>query len=100
MKKKKQISEVVVDNDTWIDRISASQVSFGGRNGHVDCMREWAVKEFGSQAVALMSDGAIEKEILKADYLPIRVNGEHGLEDDGVFLIKKELLKALPCFSR
>lgn len=102
MKKKinKAVESEAVASDSWIDGVSSREVSFGGRNGHVDAMRAWAIKEFGSDAVALMGDCAIEKKILEAGYLPVHINGDHNFEYDCVFLIKKAVLKTLPCFSR
>ena len=87
----------------WIDEITHgnnSSLSFGRRTGHVACMRSWAVAEFGMEKVALMSDRDIENEIVEKGYLPIVINGDDDFKDDGVFLIKKEELRKLPCFSR
>jgi hypothetical protein len=83
----------------WLDELDRSEVTIGRRTGHCVDMRKWALKEFKDKVVD-MTDEEIFSLILDSGYVPIRVNGDCNLEDDGVFLIKRDELKNLPCFSR
>lgn len=102
IEKQETTNEPKLNSALWLDEISPNsrEISFGGRTGHYTCMRNWAVSLFGIELVAYMSDEDIKREILAKGYLPIRVNGDSNLEDDGVFLIKKEELRKLPYFCR
>lgn len=95
--------EKKLNSAAWVDEITHgnnSNLCFGRRTGHIVCMRAWAISEFGVEKVAYMSDNDIEREIVEKGYLPIVINGDDDFKDDGVFLIKKEELRKLPCFSR
>jgi len=99
VKKGSKRKSPALNNAGWLNDLDTTEVTIGRRNGHSNALREWAEKKYG-KTIRAKSDTHIIEKLLSDGLVPVRVNGDHNLEDDGVFLIKKEVLRRAPCFSR
>ena len=74
--------------------------SYGMYVGQSRSAREIAIKKYGIEKVALMSDMDIEKEFKKEGLIPMQIALDGGCDCEMVYLVPIELLDTLECLSR
>lgn len=74
--------------------------SYGMYVGQSRNARELAVKKYGIEKVALMSDMDIEKEFRKEGLIPMQIAYKNGCDCEMVYLVPIEILDTLEVLSR
>ena len=64
------------------------------------CARDLAIKKFGIEKVARMSDWEIEKEFEKEGLIPMCISLENGCDYECIYLVSIQVLDTLDCLSR
>lgn len=73
---------------------------YGDYVGQEKRARELAIKKYGIEKVALMSDSDIEKEFRKEGLIPMIITTENGGDYEMIYLCPIEVLDTLECLSR
>lgn len=88
----------VEENDlTYLEHV---KFSYGMYTGQTRCLREYAIKEYGAEMVACMTDEDLERKFTQEGYVPVVVNTFEGADQEGVFLVKKDTLAFSKKLSR
>lgn len=74
--------------------------SYGSYIGQARCAREIAIKKFGVEKVARMSDEAIEKEFVKEGLIPMCISLDNSCDYEEVYLVPIQVLDTFDCLSR
>lgn len=74
--------------------------SYGMYVGQEKRARELAIKKYGIEKVALMSDTEIEREFRKEGLIPMQIAYENGCDCEMVYLVPIEILDTLEVLSR
>lgn len=92
---KDKIKELMEKN--WLHD---KKFNYGDYIGQSRNARELAIKKYGIEKVALMSDSDIEKEFRKEGLIPMIITTENGGDYEMIYLVPIEILDTLECLSR
>lgn len=80
--------------------LSAKRFDYGTYVGQSRRARELAIKRFGAEKTALMSDMDIELEFKKEGLIPMQIAYDNGCDCEMVYLVPIQVLDTLEVLSR
>lgn len=80
--------------------LNGKKFNYSSYTGQQKALRKLAIKKFGVEKVAEMSDGQIEKEFTKEGIIPMQIAFENGCDCEMVYLVPIHQLDKFEVLSR
>ena len=80
----------VEEND--LTYLKGLHFNFGIYVGQARCLRKVAIEIFGEEVVAGLTDQEVKKKIIDLDFVPVVIKTNNGVDEDNIYLIKKDIL--------
>ena len=80
--------------------LNGKKFNYSSYTGQQRALRKLAIKRFGVEKVAEMSDAQIEKEFSKAGLIPMQIAFEDGCDCEMVYLVPIQNLDKFEVLSR